>query len=62
MNNPQALDNAIAQAIAILEANIRKAVGDMRPAEAIEFIRALQELREEEAHYQSTIQKEHKQT
>ncbi len=62
MNNPEALDNAIAQAITILEVNIRKAVGDMRPTEALEFIRALQELREEEAHYQSTIQKERKQT
>lgn len=58
MTNPEALDSAIAQAITMLEANIRKAVGDMRPSEAIEFIRALQELREEEAHYLSTIQKD----
>ncbi|MEC7159135.1 MAG: hypothetical protein VXW24_02465 [Bacteroidota bacterium] len=57
MTNPEALDSAIAQAITMLEANIRKAVGDMRPSKAIEFIRALQELREEEAHYLSTIQK-----
>ncbi len=57
MKNTQVLNSAIEQAIVALDSSILKIVGDMQPSEVIEFIRALQELREEEAHYHGTIEK-----
>ena len=60
MNNPQAL--VLSTIIATIEANIRKAGGNIRPSQARILARAIDELRAEEEHYQSTIQKEHKQT
>ncbi len=57
MKTTQALNSVIEQAIIALDSNVLRIIGDMQASEVIEFIRALQELREEEAHYLSTIEK-----
>ena len=60
MNNPEALTLSVI--IATVEYNIRMAGGNIRPSQALILARTIDELRAEEEHYQSTIQKEHKQT